>query len=634
MGKIYSLGFDIDIIDFLAGILLKEHARDTADLSSVAVVTPGKRPQVYLRKALAQWIKRPFLAPRSFSIEEFIQYLAKKISQLNQNQIGYQPVSLIDACFLIHKIIRGLNLTYLDWQKQLEFQHFFLWARKIFQFLEELDTELVSERQLLALQENAQIGLPLPDYINQLLENINQIHREFHRSLRHNKLTTQGFNYYRVAQSIDKICLDEFKKIYFLGFFALNACEKRIIKYLLEKDQACLIWQRDNDKWSILDELEEFFAIQPERIESKAVYPEIQIYECFNTHSQMEGVRQVLSNLDNLENTCVVLPQAGCLMPLLYHALPPDLTHYNISLGYPLRHAPIYALIDMIMQALERRRQDGSFYAKDYLKVMMHPYIKNIGDERCSQDATRILIHRIEEALLGIDKKAGLPKKAFIRVEEIEENPLIFQAAAGLIRNSGIAQLEPGSLREQLRLMHQKLLYAFEGCVTLIDFVKSTQDILYFILEKSKVCLDIFSSEVFQRFLTILDNLASSLFRDELIKNKTTFFELLKICLSSEKIPFSGMPVRGLQILGLLETRNLKFGNLLILNLNEGVMPKTDKGESLIPEGIFPILGLTHYHTREQIMRYHFRRLVGSAKNVFLFFKTCSRNNESRSRFV
>jgi len=218
----------------------------------------------------------------------------------------------------------------------------------------------------LDLQENAQIGLPLPDYINQLLENINQIHREFHRSLRHNKLTTQGFNYYRVAQSIDKICLDEFKKIYFLGFFALNACEKRIIKYLLEKDQACLIWQRDNDKWSILDELEEFFAIQPERIESKAVYPEIQIYECFNTHSQMEGVRQVLSNLDNLENTCVVLPQAGCLMPLLYHALPPDLTHYNISLGYPLRHAPIYALIDMIMQALERRRQDGSFYAKDY----------------------------------------------------------------------------------------------------------------------------------------------------------------------------------------------------------------------------------------------------------------------------
>ena len=646
MDKIYSVDFDVEIIDFLAEFLIKENSTYATDLSSVTIVTPGRRPQFYLRKALASRIKKAFLPPLIFSIEDFIQYLTKKNTQLQEGEASYQPISLIDACFIIYKIIQNLKLTYFDWQKQLEFEHFFLWAKKIFQFLEELDKELVSERQLLNLQDNAQIGLPLPDYINQLLENINQIHKEFHRSLGKAKLTTSGFNYYRVAQSIDKICLDEFKKIYFVGFFALNACEKKIIKYLLNKDKACLFWQRDEDKWSIFEELEEFFALRPKRIKSddiarstkntipKRAYPQIQIYEGFDVHSQIEAVRGVLSSLKDLEDTCVVLPQAGALMPLLYQALPSDITDYNISLGYPLRRTPIYALIDMIMQLQGRKRQDGSFYVKDYLKIIMHPYIKNIGDEKFKPDATRILIHKIEEALLGIDKKIGLQKRAFIKLEEIEENSLIFQIAARVICNSGLVQIDPATLRNQLKLIHQKCLRTFDYCQSISDFVQATQEFLYFILKKSRASSDVFSGEVFNRFLGVLDGLGQSLFKGEIFKNKDTFFELLKTSLFLEKIPFTGTPVRGLQILGLLETRNLKFDNLLVLDLNEGVLPKTDKGESLIPEGIFPSLDLPHYHKKEQIMRYHFRRLLGSAKNVFLFYQACSRNNQSRSRFI
>jgi CRISPR/Cas system-associated exonuclease Cas4 (RecB family) len=645
MGKIYTVDFDVDIIEFLSDSLLKENNGNTSDFSSFAIIFPGKRPQFYLRKALGGRIKRPFFPPQIFSIEEFIQYLAKKSARLHKHRGSCQPVSLIDASFLIYKIIQNLNLTYLDWQKQLEFEHFFLWARKIFQVLEELDKELITEKQLLNLQENAQIGLPLPDYINHLLENINQIHKEFHKLLEENGLTTSGFNYCRVARSIDKIPLDEFRKIYFVGFFALNACEKKIIKHLLNQDLAVLFWQRDEDKWSIFKELEEFFGITPERIETESrytgrnggsgeTYPQIQIHEGFDTHSQIEAVRRVLSEIEDFEDTCVVLPQPGALMPLLYQALPIELTDYNISLGYPLKCTPIYALIDMIMQLLEKRRQDGSFYTKDYLKVIMHPYIKNIGDDNFRADITRILIHKIEEALLGIDRSVGWQKKPFIKLEEIEQNSLIFQAAARLVRDSGLAQIESGALQNQLKNIHQKFLLAFNDCSTLLDFVRATQEILYFLLEKSKVYSDIFSGETFSRFLGILDSLGNSLFKDEPIKDKAAYFELLKLSLSFEKIPFSGTPVRGLQILGLLETRNLKFSNLLVLDLNEGILPKIDKGGSFIPEGVFPILGLPHYHKKEQIMRYHFRRLLGSAKNVFLFYATCSRNRESRSRFV
>lgn len=645
MGKIYTAGFEADIIELLTDVILKESGRDTCDLSPFAVVFPGRRPQFYLRKSLSERIKMPFLPPRIFSIDEFIQYLAEKSAGSGGRRQGCQPISLIDASFLIHRIIRNLNLTCLDWQKQLEFEHFFLWARKIFQFLEELDKELISRKQLLNLEENAQIGLPLPDYINQLLENINQIHGEFHRLLKENNLTTQGFNYSRVAQSIEAIPLGEFRKIYFVGFFVLNACEKKIIKHLLNQDLAVLFWQRDGDKWPIFEELEEYFGISPERVETEGRYaargagsgkslPRIRIYEGFDTHSQIEAVRTVLSQIHGLEDTCLVLPQPGALMPLLYQGLPPELSGYNISLGYPLKRTPIYALIDMIIELLEKKRQDGSFYTRDYLKVIMHPYIKNIAGVNFSGDITRILIHKVEEALLGIDKSAARQKRPFIKLQEIEQDFLIFQAAARLIQDSGLARVEPAALQEQIKNIHQKILRAFDDCATLLDFVEATRQILYFVLEKSGVYSDIFSGEAFSRFVEILDSLGNSFFKDEPIKNKAAFFELLKMSLSFENIPFSGTPLKGLQILGLLETRNLKFRNLLVLDLNEGALPKIDKGESLIPEGVFPILGLTHYHTREQIMRYHFRRLLLSAENVFLFYAACSRNRESRSRFV
>ena len=652
MGKIYAVDFNADIIDLVVDSLLK--SRDgycnitegvsfpqQYDFSSVVIVTPGRRPQFYLRDALARRIKEPFFPPKIFSVEDFIQYLAKKNAIINGSEYSYQPIDITDACFLIYQIIKNLKLTYLDWQKQLEFQHFFLWGRRIFQFLEELDKEMVSERQLLDLQENAQIGLPLPEYINQLLENINQIHKEFHKLLAKRHLTTLGLNYYRLAQAIDKIPLAEFNKIFFVGFFALNACQKKIFKNLLDRDLAVLIWQQDADKWSIFDELQDYFAIAPERIERSVAgkrtshkYPQVQFFEGFDTHSQMQALRQALGNITDFDNTCIVLPRSESLMPLLYQAIPEEVTDYNISLGYPLRNTPIYALIDMIMQAQENKKQDGSFYTKDYLKVIMHPYIKNIRDGRMTTDMTRILVHKIQEALLGMDKKAGWQKKVFIQLEEIENNPLLLQSAARVINNAGITHIGVADLRHHLELLHKIFMRGFDNCSTVHEFVGIIQAMVDFILEKSVVVSDIFSGEAFNRFLAVLDNLGHSLFKDEVIRNKSAVFELLRICLFFEKIPFIGTPVRGLQILGLLETRNLRFNNLIVLDLNEGVLPAGDKGQSLVPEGIFPILGLPHYHKREQIMRYHFRRLFAAAQNVFLIYASCSRNSESRSRFI
>ena len=635
MEKIYSLDFGLDLIDWLADAILKEQSVGRTDFSSLAVVFPGKRPQFFLRKALAERIKGPFLPPRIYSIEEFIQYLAQKSARQSQNDQSALPIGMLDAAYLIYKAIGDLKLTYLAWQKELGFAQILLWARKIFQFLDELDKELVSAKQLLNLQANATIGLPVPDYLNHLLENINQIRTQFHALLKQYNLTTTGINYSRVAAAIDELRLEEFKRIYLAGFFALTASEKKIFKSLLEQGAATLLWQRDQDQWPIFEELEKFFAIKPQRIELKQRKSQkIRLYEGFDTHSQMQGVRDVLSAIRGSEDTCIVLPQAGALMPLLYQGLPASPDNYNISLGYPLKYTPLYALIDMIIRVHDRRRQDGSFYTRDYLNLIMHPYLKNISTPESPAEATRILIHKIEEVLLGIDKSAVNPIRAFIKLEQIEEDAYIFNAASGIIHNAGLTPVEAGVLRGLLRLIHQKFLFGFEDCLKLCDYVSAAQEMLNFILEKSKVQGDIFSGEAFERILGMLEEMGQVLFKDEPFKEKTAFFELFKSSLSYENIPFSGTPLKGLQILGLLETRCLKFNNLLVLDLNEGVLPKIDKGESLIPEGIFPVLGLNHYHKKEEIMRYHFRRLLSAAANAFLFYAVSSRNKEARSRFI
>ena len=633
MDKIYSIDFNVNLIDFLSEQLLKENARDNFDFSQTIVVFPGKRQQFYLRRDLSERIKKAFYPPSIMSIEEFIQFLAAKV--IGTNQSSFMPISLVDACFFIHNIVQRLELSYLDWQKQLAFEHFYLWAMKIFQFLEEMDKELVSEAQLLNVEDNAQIGLPLPDYVNRLLENINQIRKEFHKALEDNKLTTSGFNYYRVANESKKIPLEEFQRIYFAGFFALNAAEKKIIKQLLNQGKAYLIWQRSNERYSIFQELDDFFDVCPKSENStNKKSSNIQICAAFDAHSQAEAAREALATIKDFENTCVVLSGSGSLMPLLYQAIPSDLANYNISLGYPLRRSCIYTLIQIIMQTQEKRRADGSFYINDYLKLLVHPYLKNISGDEIKPAAARILIHKIEEGLLGLDKSIAAQKSVFVKFEEVEDNPLTLQAAASVIQNSNQANIEPKTLRKHLSLIHEKFFRVFDLCQTLKDYASAVESMLYFILQQNSVNSDIFAVEAFGRLLKALESLKYSLFKEHKFRDKTEFFELLKSSIFFEKIPFNTTPLGGLQILGLLETRNLNFKNLIVLDLNEGVLPKIESGDSLIPDGIFPMLGLPHYHRKEEIIRYHFRRLMAAAQNIFLIYQVSSKDRESRSRFI
>ena len=144
MGPIYALDFKEHIINAAIDFLLENDDSAHNDLSSYIIVFPGKRPQFYLKKGLSERIKKPFLPPQVFSIESFIESLGIKLQDTRDFWQPCQKLSLLDACFAVYNIIQRTQLEYFSWQRNLDFEHFFSWAKKTFKFLEELDKELIS----------------------------------------------------------------------------------------------------------------------------------------------------------------------------------------------------------------------------------------------------------------------------------------------------------------------------------------------------------------------------------------------------------------------------------------------------------------------------------------------------------
>jgi CRISPR/Cas system-associated exonuclease Cas4 (RecB family) len=100
----------------------------------------------------------------------------------------------------------------------------------------------------------------------------------------------------------------------------------------------------------------------------------------------------------------------------------------------------------------------------------------------------------------------------------------------------------------------------------------------------------------------------------------------------SSYTPFAGTPLRGVQVLGFLETRNLKFENVVFLDANEGILPDTAREDSLLPFKAKQMLGLPTHQDREEIISHYFNTLVSGAKKAHLFY--IENDEKERSRFV
>lgn len=609
MKTIYSVPFGADFIDVIKNFVL----RDNRELSKTAIIFPGKRPSLYLRKLFAEHFKSPFYSPVFFSIEDFIDYIAKK------RYYEYSDIDHADAIWLLYQSVQSLKAFNKDALKQKTFGEFFSWGHYILNFINQLDMENIPDAKLNSLENNAKIGYDIPESINALLINICLLRKAFHLLLEEQKYLTRGLKHLFSLEIIKEIDFTEFEEIYFAGFFALSSVEKALIKYICETGKGKLILEGDPEEWPVLKDFVAYLGYRVEYTEHKGPKnPALSVYTGFDTHSEIVKVREILEKVKS-KKTALVLPLSETLFPLLTFSIDMIDTKYNISLGYPLARTSVFDLINGIFDAQFTMRRGNLYSTNSYLQIILHPFIKNLN----TQKNMRTFIFHIEKSL--VDSKSGvISGKAFIGLAEVES---ILQGKA----------LTDNNMLKTLKQIHAMFFNEIAEAKNLFEVSEALEKAMVFIIKNTEVRSYVLSSEIFRQIFEYLENLKHAKFSKEILhpdqmENKRIICNFILEELKKINLPFETKPIEDLEIIGVLESRNIAFDTVLILDVNEGIIPQAKNIDPLIPLGIYENLGIPSPEFNEEIYRYYFYRLIKSAKDVHLLY--IDAEDRQRSRYI
>ena len=586
------------------------------DYSANLVIFPGKRPSHFLRKTLAEKEKSSFIPPFILSMDEFIDHVYGEFMDILGRKI--EPIDAISILYEIHIA----SPEHLGRNSFLTPDTFFPVGMKLYNDLEELYIEGVPPKKVKEIDTLA--GEKIPDPTARRLQSLSYFYETFYRKIEDGNFSTRSLRYRVVSAKIDRLNLDRFKTVIFAGFFALTESEKDIFKSLMKRKDTLLIFQEGEGIKQKLSEL----GIMAQR-RPTAPQPEIHCYKSPDTHGQVFGVSTLLKNrMDKKErideNTVIVLPSPETLLPLFHQALSlldPD--DYNVSLGYPLQRTPLFGFFNNLMEVVTSMDGDR-LYVPYYLEFILHPYTKNIYFQGRT-DTTRVLFHAIEEALT--EKRT----KKFLSLQELESNEGIISSI-----KEKVLKFEAGitleMMKEHLESIHANTIRKMFSFNNVGDFARKLKEVIEYIYKNSTARLHPFFYPYSESFVTQLDLLSKSLMKDIQFQDVGSYFALFKRYIISSYTPFAGTPLRGVQVLGFLETRNLKFENVVFLDANEGTLPDTTREDSLLPFKARQMLGLPTYQDREEIMSHYFNTLVSGAREAHLFY--IENDEKERSRFV
>jgi ATP-dependent helicase/nuclease subunit B len=586
------------------------------DYSSSLVIFPGKRPSHFLRKVLADKEKSSFMPPFILSMDEFIEHVHDESLGLDGRKL--EAIDAISILYAIH----AASPEHLGKKSFLTPDTFFPVGMKLYNDLEELYIEGVPSKKVKEIDTIA--GEDIPEPTAKRLESLSYFYETFYKRIEEDHFSTRSSIYQAVSENIDRLNLDRFKKVILAGFFALTESEKKIFRSLMKRENTLLIFQEGDGIKKKLSDLG--ITINKEFASTE---PEIHCYKSPDSHGQVLGVSTLLKNrIDQKEqideSTVIVLPTSESLLPLLHQALSlldPD--NYNVSLGYPLQRTSLFGFLNNLMEVISTMDGDR-LYVPYYLEFILHPYTKNIYFQGRA-DITRILFHAIEEALT--EKRT----RKFLSLSELESD----EAIMGSIKEK-VLRVEPGitltMMREHLESIHANTIRKMLSFKDMGDFARKMKEVVEYIYQNSTARLHPFFYPYSESFITQLDILSRSLMKEIRFQEIGSYFTLFKKYIMTSYTPFAGTPLRGVQVLGFLETRNLKFENVLFLDANEGIIPDTTREDSFLPFKARQMLGLPTYLDREEIMSHYFNTLISGAKEAHLFY--IENDEKERSRFV
>ncbi len=610
--------------DFLANVAADIINKYGTNLADIAIVFPNKRAALFMNEYFARLTNKPLWAPSYITISELFAQQSSLVVSDN--------IKLI--CEL-HKVFTRCTQT----NESLD--AFFGWGQLLLSDFDDLDKNLADASKVFQNLSN----IKEYDDITYLTDEQKQVLKQFFSSFtdNHNSIikerfiklwsklediytqfqsaiTQQGITYeghlYRSVIEQQSFVLS--KKMYlFVGFNLLHKTEEKLFEYLMKEQKACFYWDFD---YYYMDKTEpeagyyikKYLSVFPNELDNK----EDTIY---NNWAKNKDITYLSSSTKNLQTryisdwlrannrieagkrTVIVLCDET-LLPNVLHSLPPKVDKVNITMGFPLHHAQVSLLVQSLFDLYQIGKISGTngFRLNFVNKVLMHPYIKDLSE------------------------------KADLLYTYLQKNHIYYPQFDQLKDEENKQEL----LDDNLKFIFRNILNTTNNAnLTLLEHII---EILKRVGKHTEIKQDPLAQESVFRMYTLLNRLKQLIKNGDLVIETTTLRNLVNQLVRSTSIPFHGEPIEGIQIMGVLETRNLDFDNILMLFCNEGFMPKSVNDSSFIPYNIRKAYELTTKEHKIKIFAYYFYRLLQRASNISLTYTNSIQEGKTNemSRFM
>lgn len=577
------------------------------DLSSVCVVLPNRRGGLFLKKYLAEKLRKISWLPAVFSVEDFML----RLSDLKPAD----PQLLLFELYAAHRAIEG--------DKALPFIDFMGWGQQVLQDFNEIDTWQTDAEALFGYLTESRV-LAVWNLEQKPLTAFEKEYLAFYRGLfplytgLRQRLARQGWGYpgmifREVPATLQrKIGELEWKTVVFAGFNALTPTEESVIGLLREAGRADILW--DADRYYLEDERQEAGEFLRKWIRRREYQPfqwienglldrerRIRLTGAASDIGQVKACGEILRSwkAEGIpeEEMAVVLMDEKLLLPLL-NSIPEEIGELNITMGLPLKNTPLCGLADALVSMHERSESrtasgyGGNYYFRDLLAVLQHPHILHAASVRNQQ--TRQALETVNLELRKGNRIFLDPRRPFPVIPATENGLLDFLKPI----------LQPATAPAGL-------LAAFEA---LINELRATFS--------SDNARDRAGLEILVVFSGIVDRLQGLMADRTVVADIRTLAQLFRQMTGAAVIPFYGEPLRGVQIMGTLETRTLDFRHVIMLSVNEDILPSGRSSASLIPFDLRIDFGLPTFRRKNAVYAYHFYRLLQRAETAAILYAT------------
>jgi CRISPR/Cas system-associated exonuclease Cas4 (RecB family) len=584
------------------------------DFSRTLVVFPGRRPALFLRREIARLVGGVFVPPQVLSMDAWMAQCATITA--DEKEIGG-----LDAAYAIFTLARDHAPDVLKHHQG--FAAFLPWAREIFDIFEQAECELVPDERFERLTAHAEIGFALPPHIVELLARLGDLKRRLYASFAEKKIVTQGMRYRRAAEN--PVFADH-ERVIIANPSYFSAAEETVVRAYLAKGHTMIMLHGSAEEDNVIADLAKRTGIDASGPHG-AHAGEIILHKAVGVQGQAVIARECVRNAAEHERTLVLLPAPDSLVPVVSE-VSAVVSDMNVSLGYPVTRSALYALCTALFDLVSSRKGDA-WYTKDYLAVVAHPLVKNLvfSDARDGSSLTRIAVHT-SESVLTQTRTHDVAGAAFVSQDELESNEEIRDALAKAAVAQGLAAETFGGIMVSL---HREVIAPWLAMRDVRGLAAAVKGLIGVLAARGTLKAYAVNEKCAEALLSFADECETAACGAEVFDIdalRAVFDETLRKTVS----PFKGSPLKGLQVLGVMEARSLDFDEIVILDANEGVLPSLRRDHPLIPADALVQLGLKRIAEDERLQAYAFTRLLSSAKRVHLIYD--DDDQKRRSRFV